>query len=1018
MGRCLYRQASAAVVVLFFSFLIPSAHAADLPGQADVLRPTHAVGYTLSQDGAPLGGGLWQVLRLRWQEGPTVLSAEDLAGLDRRLAEMQAVGQPIVLAVDAGHPQIGRWAVRGFEAAPGGSSEDALNRYRKSWLALLRQVAGVSRGRIRWYLLGDMLPHPGSPRDVELAAYEIKSASTTLRAEDLNAGIAVSVEGAAEMDLLRRTFEYSGDLDPYLDAVARRPAGEESRSASLAVARDLLLAFDPGASLWWIEPAVENLPPSEVGAEISARALDSMAAGADLTIFESLSPEAQTVVDEMMKRITPEMGLTSPSQAAITVDPDSPPVHFLRFFDSERFEEVVAYWSPDRSLEADAVASLIFEKRFRRGYRVVDLEHAGFKIYPPIERDDEHIALEVPLSRRPKLILVTRQKFSAGFELDEEESAVSGRHRITAEEIIAAHQRWRAFQAERLLSIQRHGRITYVARFGTATGSFDIAMDATYLWDRKIGAEWVIEDTFFNGVKLTWDEIPEIPYISHEKAVQVPLDLELDKRYSYELDGEEEVEGRMCWRLKFAPLVDDVSLYHGRAWIDQHTGALVQVDTVQTGLEPPMISSEERQVFRPYEGPDGTRYWLLDGIEGQQIYSIAGSNLVLLRETTFEAPTLNSPDFQRIRKEAWASDAQMLRDGQEGFKWLERTEDGGRKVREKGDTSALLAGGAIIGDKSLGGVIPAFGVNYTNVDLFSKGLIFNAFMLGVFNTFSLSDPSFLGTHVDAGAFLSVSGIPGTDRVFARGREINPQRVRRLSQRLAVHAGYQISDFLKVRGSLGARYNNFQRDKETGDFLLPADHLETMQRAQLLYDRMGWGFNVEGSLFQRSRWEKWGPAGDIATDEDVARSKNFYRWAVGAKKIWILPLFQKIEISARYQAGGDFDRFSAYTFGLLNGDRLRGFGGSGIRYDKGTLASLQYSFNLGEVVRFDAILDYARVNELMLDASPTSHLGVGVAANFLGPYKTYVRFDVGYALASDIAEIKGDTEFFLAVLRIF
>ncbi|MDH3284446.1 MAG: hypothetical protein OEQ13_06860, partial [Acidobacteriota bacterium] len=99
------------------------------------------------------------------------------------------------------------------------------------------------------------------------------------------------------------------------------------------------------------------------------------------------------------------------------------------------------------------------------------------------------------------------------------------------------------------------------------------------------------------------------------------------------------------------------------------------------------------------------------------------------------------------------------------------------------------------------------------------------------------------------------------------------------------------------------------------------------------------------------------------------------------------------------------------------DRVRGFGGSGIRYDRGTLVNVEYEFNLKEIVRFDADIDHAVVQELQ-DGRTSNHTGIGFAASFPGPWETLIRLDVGYALESDIKEIEGDTEFLLVVLRLF
>ena len=83
-----------------------------------------------------------------------------------------------------------------------------------------------------------------------------------------------------------------------------------------------------------------------------------------------------------------------------------------------------------------------------------------------------------------------------------------------------------------------------------------------------------------------------------------------------------------------------------------------------------------------------------------------------------------------------------------------------------------------------------------------------------------------------------------------------------------------------------------------------------------------------------------------------------------------------------------------------------------------LAQLKYSFNISDVVRFDAVLDHARVHDPRIAPGMTDHTGFGVAASFVGPWETILRFDVGYALKSDLDPVEGDVEAMVLVLKLF
>jgi len=970
-------------------------------------------------------GRVWRILEVRWAEVERERGQPDLDRLADAVDRAAAEGAgPLVLALVGGHPDHGTWGARGFEppAAAAGDAELALAAYRRAWIGFLRALARRVGPRVDWYLLADFTPPPSAPRADAQVAYEVKTASITLRAEDPGAGVALRLGAGASVDLLARAYEAGGDLAPYLEAVSLLP-GTGTAAYAVSTARDRLRALDPGTSIW-IEPGL----PTDAGAPgrlvnaALARAASWLTAGADLVVLPLADSSAETdlglAVRALARPLSPALGLSPAEGAGIRLAPGAESVGWTRLFDEQSFQEVVLYWSTT-PVEEGAQAAFLFKKLLRRGFKTLDPLSEALRFAPSEDAGDGFARVTVPLEHRPMLILVNRLKSSPGFEFEQEEAGVESRREISASQIIAAHQRLATFQDERLESISRESEIKLRIRYAQVTGTFELAFRGEYFWEPDNGSEWSIREKFFNGVRITWDKIPELPFLEQEQVVQAPFDINLDKRYRYERDGVEDVRGRTCWKLRFEPLDEDLSLYRGQAWIDQATGALLKVSTIQTGLEPPLISDEEIQYFAPVVGPDGLDYWIVDEVDGQQLYTVAGANLVVRRKITFGPPSINAGDFEERRRQAYASELQMLRETGDGYKWLERTEDGGREVLEKGDPTQLFALGGVLKDESTDGVLPLAGVNYTNIDMFGKGMIFNVFFAGVFANVALSDPSFLDTRLDFGANVSLVGFKGTDKQYLFAEEIEAENVDRRTQSLSFTAGYPIGNFFKLRGVVDLDYRDFSRADETAeDYVVPADHLETEYRVELAWDRRGWGLLGSHSWIDRSDWDPWGPAGDLASPEEIELAKSATRWAFGVQKSWFLPFFQQIEVSARYQGGEDLDRFSKYEFGFLGGQRLRGFGGSGIRYDRGVLGQLQYSFNLKEVIRFDATLDHARVDDIRLSDEMTSHTGFGIAANFLGPWRTFIRLDAGYALKSDIEAVEGDLELLLVVLRLF
>ena len=192
-----------------------------------------------------------------------------------------------------------------------------------------------------------------------------------------------------------------------------------------------------------------------------------------------------------------------------------------------------------------------------------------------------------------------------------------------------------------------------------------------------------------------------------------------------------------------------------------------------------------------------------------------------------------------------------------------------------------------------------------------------------------------------------------------------------------------------------------------------------------------GYNVTADYTQASRsdWEAYGlldqDTGEfgnlidgtfVPTTEPVQDS--FARWRLTAGKEWYLRGFHKVRGAVDLLDGADMDRFSRYQFSFFGRDRLAGFSGSGVRFDEGVIGRFGYSFNILEVVRLDATVESAVIREDLPGAERESFSGIGISANLVGPWKTVINLDYGYALASGVPDLEGQQEFLLFVLKLF
>ncbi len=1043
------RSVTAPRAVLVASVLAAAAGAAlgqgeDLvPGRPDLVRPVHAVGLVLAE-GSPADataaalapppvrgessapGRAWGAVRIRWADAEPTPGAIDVARWEPLVLALARAGQPVVVVVEAGHPAYGSFGAAGF-VPPAGAAGDgtALEAYRRGWNRVLRELARRWSGRLAAVAIDGALPGAGAPEAERLVAFEIKSAAVTITAESPSSGFWIRARDAGESALVVAAFEAAQDLVPYVDGMLfAAGAGEdlgtrarEERRRWVEVEAAATLAFEAA-----LAPDLAGAPREDAAL---ARAAELLGGGADLALLELPGPPLAGGAPAGARSLAAFAALVGPSYGLAPregrgLDWAAPPdgVAWSYYFDEERFREVVAFWAAPGA-PAPGEATLRVERTLRREITLFD--PLGRIATPPrLEpQPDGTVLVTVPLAPRPLLLAIQREKTSpGGVGLDATEMETRSRRTVTAEEIIAAHQRFRAFQDDRLRSVRRPGQISFRARVGAATGSIDVSVKADQFWEPATGAEWVILDTYFNGVKLNWNRFPELPFLSREKIVAAPLDLNLDQRYAYEYEGVEEIDDRPAWRLRFEPLAETVSLYRGTAWIDQRTAALLKVRLRFTKTEPPIISDEETQSYAPYEGPDGTALWLPKRLDGQQIYTIAGANVVVLREIDFGAPAINDPGFAAAREQVYASDRQMLRDTDTGFKWLSKNEAGERTVLEKGDPTQWFAVAGALRDGSTQGVIPLAGVNYVDIDFRGKKEIFNAFIAGAFNNVAWTAPSFLGTKLDAGMNATLVAFEQVDRLYENGEEIPAQSVATIPQSLRFTFGYPLGDFVKIRSTLGLDYIEVRDADDTEDFVLPPDHLVYQGSLSIGFDRGGWSLGLRGAWAHRSQWSPWGPRGDLATPAEVEAKTSYATWEAAVQRSFFLPYFQQVELAATWYGGQDLDRFSDYEFGLFGANRLPGFGGSGIRFDQGGVFEATYGFNIAQVVGFDLSAEYGWVDDPQVAPGFSGHTGVGLAANFAGPWETLWRLDVGYSLASDLEPAEGKIDFFLAVLKLF
>jgi hypothetical protein len=289
-----------------------------------------------------------------------------------------------------------------------------------------------------------------------------------------------------------------------------------------------------------------------------------------------------------------------------------------------------------------------------------------------------------------------------------------------------------------------------------------------------------------------------------------------------------------------------------------------------------------------------------------------------------------------------------------------------------------------------------------------------------------------------GADLTTRAFPLSDRFLgpaSDGEEVEEFGVDDVSQALSINAARQLGPFFKFTGFYELGYARYSRGEEAqSEFVTPSDTFVHSIEIRMGFDRQGTSLRAFGRLSRRSDWDRWGfPSaqlvptfgpglaaefgrGSLLEDFDPD-SRDFVQYGISVSRLWTPSIFQTLRGDLSWMQGEDLDRFSKFRFSTLGDLRLRGFGGSGVRFDQGGIARATYTFKVGPFLRLDAALEHGRVRERDLGGDFLSFTGAGLAGNFTLPRGWVARLDYGIGLASDLPEQKGEQEVVLVLLKI-
>lgn len=1028
------------------------------PDEKPPAMPQLGIGYEYSGLGAatptrpmpivdPLASGknpLYVRIEVHWAEVEPAMGTFEWAAADSIVQRFAGRGHEPVIDLWGGNPIYGDDILK----PPTAGDAEAL----EGWDRFVREAARHFKGHARVFQIGKT-PNAdaiwGGVDSAKSYAFLIKRTASIVRAEVPDAVVVAGGLVSADLEWLSRL--YAEGAAPYIDVVSFRPDAQGNIGDQVSRLRESLLSLDAAAPVW-LEGIAVSGEGQEAGRDIVMKMLEAFDQGASVVFFAlPYGPQGVPTGAEFLVRshsaIPAGMGRVPSENRVAFEDASGAPVAGVRsvcFYDPDQGLSAIAFWTPPG---AAVPPKPVFAHLTARqvGPPIVYDPVTGKQDSPSFSPVEGGAKGEVPIAASP-LFLVYKETAGArpnlpGVGAGDESLTVSATRGITADEVIAKYREFQAGQDAVLHTMITDAMIEFHFTIAGASRTVDVGMGGSYFWDTKGHAEWELRDYYLNGNKSRWKEFPELPLIQPEKVLTLPLDITFDRSYHYEYDGEDVVEGHQCHVLRFEPVDPERTLYRGRVWIDKTTWARVRAQTIQTRLDPPFLSSEEKATFAPVT-KDGKVIWVISRIDGQQIFSATGRNFIVVREITFTNPRIDDPEFEARRDQAHQSSHQIIADTDKGLRYLEKDASGQRVVKENVGTRQLFGLAGAIYDPSLKSPVPLGGLNYFDYDFLKSGIQTNVFFAGVFALVTATNPNIFKSGFDLGGNLSLSALTHEDKDFREGDEIEERSLARREQSVDVRLGRQIGDFVKLRAAYELSYQSYDEADDTDpDYIPPKDTLEHSSTLFGSFDRIGYDVHASLTYAVRQDFKFWGdpcqafnPSPPPAfcgktTARAAARrellqgndfdpsAEGYFRYGVGASKEFYLPSFMKVRIAADGYGGSDLDRFSRFAFDRL-GAPVRGFSGSGIRFDKGVILRAAYGFNLANVIRFDLAVDQARVKTLVNGAEWTNHTGIGISGNVLGPWKTVWELEYGYALASDVKPVQGGSDFLLVILKLF
>ena len=578
---------------------------------------------------------------------------------------------------------------------------------------------------------------------------------------------------------------------------------------------------------------------------------------------------------------------------------------------------------------------------------------------------------------------------------------VTGERALSVEEVIARHQAATARQRQQVQSLIASGTTVLIFQIPGLAAPMTIGSE-TVVYQAPGVSEVEQRNIRLNGLAYDMGKggVPRLPIIEPERVSEPPLAISLTEVYRYQLEGRERRQGRDAYVVGFAPKAERQSLFRGRAWIDASVFAMLRVEASQTALRGAIVSSQQEDEFLPIPA-GGTTAWLLGRSETHQVYAGAGHRTPIHRVLTLTRHDTNPPDFGARLEAAHASESVMLRETPEGFRYLERTGKGADAARHPGQPLRVAAGKAqrvrtvavgVLVDPNIDHPLPFAGLSYLDFNFLRTGTQLNAFFGGAFAQLAFAVPSLAGTRLQlhGGGFATVAEY--NDRSFRNGIEIYDEDVRQRPARFALGLLHPLGPRWRARADYELGYTRY-RPASFADpaFVPPASTPVHGLRLALEAQQGPWSASFWWGAAHRQRWPAWG---FLDNPEYRPGAIGFQRYGVEIARSFVFSPRVVSRAELGWMAGRDLDRFSRFSFDGFD-NRLRGYPGAGLRYDRGAVLRTATSWNASSRLRLDGFLDGAFVRDPGFGSQEKPYLGAGAGVETSLPWGLLLAVEWGY-----------------------